>query len=100
MSAEGRAKLWAREKIERLAPKPRPERQPFHGVKSAREILCAPKVPTYDYIPPSARARNRSENPTHAWEMFDSYDEEDSTDTLSETHAVAPGDDSGEGGLT
>lgn len=106
MSAEGRAKLWAREKLEQLTPKPRPERQPHHRIKVMREILCAPR-PDRDWtdeIHPDDRAfHHQSER-----ELFFDADAEhaarrrhqDSSGETPETHAVALGDDSDEDGLT
>lgn len=105
MSAEGRAKLWAREIAEKLAPKPHPERQPHHRIKVMRAVLCEPKPDRKrtDETHPDDREWHHSER-----ELFFDADAEraarrrqrDSSAEMAETHAVATGDDSGEDGLT
>ena len=45
MSAEGRAKLWNREKTQNNLARANAstERKPFHGVMAARRALCMPE---------------------------------------------------------
>lgn len=103
MSAEGRAKLWAREKLEQITPKPRPERQPHHRIKAMREALCSPKPGREITAPREDEEFHHSER-----ELFFDADAEraarrrhqDSSGEMPETHAVALGDDSDEDGLT
>ena len=109
MSAAGREKLWAREKSEKRSQFA--ERKPFHGVMAAREQLCKPreKFERRDWYSEDttesldryyARRSMDRDARDEALSRSRQQREEDSSDDMSETHAVATGDDSGEDGLT